>query len=225
MLLEIRSRLGLIPLVLHYGSSMYVCTPPSSPAVAPEKSANDEVERRGASPTPNEATLSQSSTYSLAHRRRDPRSLEPIVRRHFATTHPTPRVAEETRPTAVTIATAMNITRSAPLDGNNARRPRSLGFPGRKTMHATAIAAGPSNSLHHAMRPALPNSLNARAKPITTRMTNAPKSPSSAGIVAANDEVERRGASPASNEGNLSQSSTPSLAQRRCDPAIARTDC
>ena len=43
--------------------------------------------------------------------------------------------------------------------------------------------------------------------------------------VSSNDEVERRGASPASNEGNLSQSSTPSLAQRRCDPAIARTDC
>ena len=31
MLLEIRSRLGLIPLVLHYNASMYVCTPPSSP--------------------------------------------------------------------------------------------------------------------------------------------------------------------------------------------------
>ncbi len=31
MLLEIRSRLGLIPLVLHYNASMYVCTPTSSP--------------------------------------------------------------------------------------------------------------------------------------------------------------------------------------------------
>ena len=41
---------------------------------------NDEVERRGASPASNEGTLSQSSTPSLAHRRRDPRSLEPIVR-------------------------------------------------------------------------------------------------------------------------------------------------
>jgi hypothetical protein len=40
-----------------------------------------------------------------------------------------------------------------------------------------------------------------------------------------NDEVERRGASPASNEGTLSQSSTPSLAQRRHGPAIARTGC
>src|SRR5580698_1834932 len=43
---------------------------------------NDEVERRGASPASNEGTLSQSSTPSLAHRRRGPRSLEPIVREH-----------------------------------------------------------------------------------------------------------------------------------------------
>ena len=41
---------------------------------------NDEVERRGAAPTSNEADLSQSSTHSLSHRRRDPRSLDPIVR-------------------------------------------------------------------------------------------------------------------------------------------------
>jgi hypothetical protein len=41
-----------------------------------EGAPNDEVERRGASPTTNEADLSQSSTPSLAHRRRDPRSLE-----------------------------------------------------------------------------------------------------------------------------------------------------
>src|SRR4029077_16300209 len=43
---------------------------------------NDEVERRGASPASNEGTLSQSSTPSLAHRRRDPRSLQPFVRCH-----------------------------------------------------------------------------------------------------------------------------------------------
>ena len=41
---------------------------------------NDEVERRGDAPPSNEADLFQSSTPSLAHRRRDPRSLEPIVR-------------------------------------------------------------------------------------------------------------------------------------------------
>jgi hypothetical protein len=46
---------------------------------------------------------------------------------------------------------------------------------------------------------------------------NANKSP--------NDEVERRGVAPATNEGTLSQSSTPSVTQRRRDPAIARTDC
>src|SRR6266403_2005582 len=44
-------------------------------------SPNNEVERRGASPASNEGTLFPSSTSSLAHRRRDPRSLEPIVRR------------------------------------------------------------------------------------------------------------------------------------------------
>src|SRR5277367_4940261 len=43
-------------------------------------SSNDEVERRGASPASNEGILSQSSIPSLVHRRRDPRSLEPIVR-------------------------------------------------------------------------------------------------------------------------------------------------
>ena len=42
--------------------------------------SNDEVERRGAARTSNEADLSQSSTPSLAHRRCAPRSLEPFVR-------------------------------------------------------------------------------------------------------------------------------------------------
>src|ERR1700722_20593266 len=46
--------------------------------------SNDEVERRGASPASNEAALSESSTPSLAHRRRyGPRSLEPNVRGRF----------------------------------------------------------------------------------------------------------------------------------------------
>ena len=40
-----------------------------------------------------------------------------------------------------------------------------------------------------------------------------------------NDTVERRGASPASNEGTLSQSSTLSLVGGTGGPAIARTDC
>src|ERR1700674_5132768 len=43
--------------------------------------ANDEVERRGVALPTNEADLSQSSTPSLAHRTRDPRPLEPIIRR------------------------------------------------------------------------------------------------------------------------------------------------
>src|SRR5260221_11563017 len=44
--------------------------------------SNDEVERRGAAPTSHEAELYRSLTLSLAHRRRRPRSLEPIVKRH-----------------------------------------------------------------------------------------------------------------------------------------------
>jgi len=43
--------------------------------------------------------------------------------------------------------------------------------------------------------------------------------------VSSNDEVERRGASPASNEGNLSQSSTSLLSLPKTRPAIAPTDC
>ena len=41
--------------------------------------SNDEVERRGNAPKTDGASLFQSSTLSLAHRRRGPRSLEPIV--------------------------------------------------------------------------------------------------------------------------------------------------
>jgi hypothetical protein len=39
--------------------------------------SNDDAERRGVAPTSNEAALPQSSTPSLAHRRRGPRSHEP----------------------------------------------------------------------------------------------------------------------------------------------------
>ena len=42
-------------------------------------------------------------------------------------------------------------------------------------------------------------------------------------IVPPNDQVERREVAPRNNEAVLSQSSTPSLAHRRCRPAIART--
>src|ERR1700691_609770 len=44
-----------------------------------EKRANVEVERRGFSPASSEGTLSQPSTSSFAHRRHDPRSLQPIL--------------------------------------------------------------------------------------------------------------------------------------------------
>src|ERR1700722_15348544 len=49
--------------------------------------------------------------------------------------------------------------------------------------------------------------------------------PCGAAEIGSNDEVERRGVAPTQNEAALFQSSTPSLAHRRCDPAIARTDC
>ena len=59
---DVLARLALVEVLIHQVSS------------------NDEVERRGASPASNEGILSQSSIPSLVHRRRDPRSLEPIVR-------------------------------------------------------------------------------------------------------------------------------------------------
>jgi hypothetical protein len=49
-----------------------------------QTASNDEAERRGASPTTNDAALSQSSIFSFSHRRHDPRSLRPIVRCLFA---------------------------------------------------------------------------------------------------------------------------------------------
>jgi hypothetical protein len=50
--------------------------------IAPRSSGhNDEVERRAVAPALDEDALSQSSIHSLAHRRRAPRSLEPIVKR------------------------------------------------------------------------------------------------------------------------------------------------
>src|ERR1700742_1768325 len=51
--------------------------------VIAKSASNDEVERCGVALPANEADLSQSSTSSLAHRRRDPRSLEPIVMRYL----------------------------------------------------------------------------------------------------------------------------------------------
>jgi hypothetical protein len=49
---------------------------------------NDEVGRRGAVPTTNEASLSQSSTPSLAHRRRGPVIARAVVRSACAPTQP-----------------------------------------------------------------------------------------------------------------------------------------
>ena len=68
--------------------------------------SNDEVERRGASPESNEGTLSRSSTPTMAHRRRDPRSLEPIVRRyrHTPCLMPTPAPIKRRTPAAPPLA-------------------------------------------------------------------------------------------------------------------------
>src|SRR5580658_7800961 len=55
--------------------------PKSGTATSVPMPANDEVERRAVAPRSSEVDLSQSSIPSLAHRRRAPRSLEPIVRR------------------------------------------------------------------------------------------------------------------------------------------------
>ena len=53
---------------------------PSAAAMS-RMASDDEVEQRKVWSPTNEADLSQSSIPSLAQRRRDPRSLEPIVRR------------------------------------------------------------------------------------------------------------------------------------------------
>jgi hypothetical protein len=51
--------------------------------------ANDEVDRPTLGVSTNEDALSQSSTSSRAHRRRDPRSLQPIVRGQVRSAHTT----------------------------------------------------------------------------------------------------------------------------------------
>src|SRR6266403_2012870 len=44
-------------------------------------------------------------------------------------------------------------------------------------------------------------------------------------LLDSNDEVERRGVAPSTNEADLSESSISSLTRRRRSPAIARTVC
>src|ERR1700690_2050735 len=78
--------------------------------------------------------------------------------------------------------------------------------------------------------PTARNGQGKRSRPRTAPRTNAPnvmanieaadlrESQIRTRHMASNDEVERRGASPAANEGTLSQSSTPSLTQRRRGP-------
>src|SRR5580698_1228474 len=56
-------------------------------------SPNSEVERRGASLASSEESLSRPSIPSLAYRRRDPRSLQPIVRRYPSKLRPVPTKA------------------------------------------------------------------------------------------------------------------------------------
>src|SRR5258708_39147741 len=67
--------------------------------------------------------------------------------------------------------------------------------------------------------------LNAPRIPVTKKLETTSATPIAAKTTFAvradmtlNDEVERRGASPASNESTLSQSSTTSRADRRCGP-------
>jgi hypothetical protein len=60
-----------------------------------------------------------------------------------------------------------------------------------------------ARALMYVSRAATPNSVQVIARTV---------------IVSSNDEVERRAVAPTSIEADLFQSSTPSLAQRRCNP-------
>jgi hypothetical protein len=66
-----------------------------------------------------------------------------------------------------------------------------------------------------------------KTEPLNLRLFYSPPlfGPSQEPPNAPNDEVERRGSALPPNEAYLSRSSTPSLAHRRRNPAIARTDC
>jgi len=83
-------------------------------------SSNDEVERRGDALPRYEADLSQSSTPSSAQRRRDPRSLEPIVRRYARAfnAQPTLKTYRDPPTTCVTECTDRS-------ERKNLRRPQS----------------------------------------------------------------------------------------------------
>jgi len=73
---------ALIANHMHAKAAKKCCRMKSSSVVTPTSGANDEVERRGAAATANEADLSGSSTSLLGPTKtRLPRSIQPIVRR------------------------------------------------------------------------------------------------------------------------------------------------
>ena len=153
---------------------------------------------------------------SLTQRRRHPRSLEPIVRRVAASVtcgHPISKPAVRPLCSKPILAQAPRVH----------RRPERQPF-------AWARMQMPRQQLQRSKRTESPNPATYRVVPSpihsALRETNISIRESCAHPqMSSNDEVERRGVAPAQNEADLSQSSIPSLAHRRYDPAIARTDC
>ena len=110
----------------------------------PSIGSNIEVERLGAALPAIEADLYRSSTPSLAYRRRDPRSLEPIVRVHLALAGVPRFRMKYPSPSKKATPTSRNINSETP----NTREPASV--PGEtppetpmlpSTWIATAAAA------------------------------------------------------------------------------------
>ena len=124
-----------------------------------------------------------------------PRSLEPIVRWH-------PTKLRPSSPTSLTdplpITASPELSPAASSNNQTRRRPTKEQSVGTRRFKSPRSH---SSSLR-------------RPIPTTPFLQ-----------MSSNDEVERRGVASTQNEGTLSQSSTPSLAHRRCGPAIARTDC
>src|SRR5271170_686291 len=87
-------------------------------------------------------------------------------------------------------------------------------LPGR-TEHDVDKSGVRPCSEGESLRPRKRLQINKAATPRARRPPKMAPSP-----MASNDEVERRGVAPTSNEADLSQSSTPSLAIRRRRPAI-----
>jgi len=171
----------------------------------------------------NEADLSRSSTPSLAHRRCDPRSLEPLVRSlRFNTTGAHMTDPGILRPRILKRTSETKLRRHPPDQNTCGHFVHNVG---------TAELAMPSSSPGKPVRPNLgssrPSGKVRGPSPMWPLRRQEERSLNRAArlVTASNDEVERRGVAPASIEADLSKSSTSLLGSAKLRPAIARTDC